>query len=192
MSLEEGKFIVDSYFKAFPDIKDYFDECEKLAFERGYILIDPITGFKEFLPDVDDKFRARLKKTNDPKFWKAYRSLKYSNPVKFATIKEEVKTFSRLKSDIRKKALNYPIQGSAASLTKRAGVLFFDWLLSNNYQDIVLIPNFVHDEIMIECPKDIAQPVADVLKGYMKEAADPYCQIVPLEAVPVITSFWTH
>ena len=192
LPLDEGKFIVESYFKAFPDIKNYFDECEKLAFERGYILIDPVTGFKEFLPDVDDTFRERLKKTNNPAFWKQYSRLKHSNPVKFAKIKEDVSKFSKLKSEIRKKALNYPIQGSAASLTKRAGVLFFDWMLDNNMQDIVLIPNFVHDEIMLECPKDMAESVADTLKNFMKEAADPYCKIVPLEAVPVITPYWTH
>ena len=192
LPLAEGKNIVESYFKAFPDIKNYFDKCEKLAFERGYILIDPITGFKEFLPEVDDKFRERLKKTNDPSFWKKYGALKYANPGKFAIIKAEVGAFSKLRSDIRKKALNYPIQGSAASLTKQAGVLFFDWMLDNDYQDIVLIPNFVHDEIMIECPKDIAENIADTLKDFMKIAADPYCKIVPLEAVPKITSYWTH
>jgi DNA polymerase I len=41
-----GDEVYSAYFRAFPGLKNYFNRVQKLARERGYILIDPITGRK--------------------------------------------------------------------------------------------------------------------------------------------------
>jgi len=41
-----GDQVYNAYFKAFPKLKEYFNEVQSLAHKRGYILIDPITGRK--------------------------------------------------------------------------------------------------------------------------------------------------
>lgn len=41
---EEGNFIYDSYFNAFPNLRKYYDRLIAKSLERGFILIDEITG----------------------------------------------------------------------------------------------------------------------------------------------------
>ena len=41
-----GDFVYDSYFKAFPGLKNFFDKVKKESRRNGYILIDPISGRK--------------------------------------------------------------------------------------------------------------------------------------------------
>lgn len=44
----QGDAVYDAYFKAFPGLKNYFSKVQKLALQRGYILIDPVTGRKNW------------------------------------------------------------------------------------------------------------------------------------------------
>jgi DNA polymerase-1 len=48
LSEERGEYVYDSYFEAFPDLKAYFDKVIKETHTQGYILIDPITGRKQW------------------------------------------------------------------------------------------------------------------------------------------------
>lgn len=192
ISVEEGGRIEKAYLAAFPQIKEYFDKVEDESIRNRYILVDPITGFKNYLPDVTPQFLDRYEKIKSRDFWMKYRDLKNSNSPEFPKVKEKVREFMRLKSQIRNWALNYPIQGSSATLTKMAGSMFFDYILDNNLMDIVLMVNAVHDEILLECPKSISTEVAKKLKYYMELAAEPYCELVPLTADPEIADFWTH
>lgn len=45
---EQGDAAYDAYFKAFPDLKDYFDRVSAKALRDGYVLIDSISGRKRF------------------------------------------------------------------------------------------------------------------------------------------------
>lgn len=56
----------------------------------------------------------------------------------------------------------------------------------------VLISNIVHDEFIIECPKNIADTVSRAVKDCMEKAGSYYCKLVPLKASPVITNHWEH
>ena len=47
-------------------------------------------------------------------------------------------------------------------------------------------------EILVECPKEMGQQVANQLQICMEEAAKPYCPIIPLTATPVIGDYWGH
>lgn len=84
------------------------------------------------------------------------------------------------------------IQGSSADITKFAGILFLRQILERNWWMKVKIVNFVHDEILVECPKEIAEEVKDILLECMTKAGDPFCRILPLSADALIGEHWVH
>ena len=66
-------------------------------------------------------------------------------------------------------ALNTPIQGTAADLIKLA-MIQVDKALRDNYPEAKLILQ-VHDELIVECPENIAQPVAELISQQMEQVA---------------------
>ncbi|MBQ5607833.1 MAG: DNA polymerase I [Oscillospiraceae bacterium] len=66
-------------------------------------------------------------------------------------------------------ALNTPIQGSAADLIKLA-MIRVDKALSEQYPDARLLLQ-VHDELIVECPAEIAESVAVLISSQMEQVA---------------------
>ena len=66
-------------------------------------------------------------------------------------------------------ALNTPIQGTAADLIKLA-MIHVDEALRKTYPDARLLLQ-VHDELIVECPKEIAQEVAQLVSNKMQLVA---------------------
>jgi DNA polymerase-1 len=82
-------------------------------------------------------------------------------------------------------ALNTPIQGSAADLIKMA-MIRVDKALQENYPDAKLLLQ-VHDELIVECPEEIAEDVAALVSSQMQQVAD---LSVPLIAEAKIGKSW--
>ena len=74
-------------------------------------------------------------------------------------------------------ALNTPIQGTAADLIKLA-MIRVDKALSERYPDAKLLLQ-VHDELIVECPEQIADQVAALVSDEMERTAQ---LAVPLSA----------
>jgi DNA polymerase-1 len=174
---EQGDFVEKAYFEAFPGLKQYYDTCEGNTLKNGYILVDELTGSKFYIAGFD-KFKTLQSEVN---------SQKWGNRNK-----EQNSYYLKWKGQIRRNALNFPIQGSSASITKYACILLYDWLLENKYQNIVKIVNVIHDEILIECPKDLADTTSNVLQNCMEKAGNLYCTIIPLKASSGIFTHWEH
>ncbi len=66
-------------------------------------------------------------------------------------------------------ALNTPIQGTAADLIKLA-MIRVDSALKEHYPDAKLLLQ-VHDELIVECPEEIAEAVAALISKEMQEIA---------------------
>lgn len=94
--------------------------------------------------------------------------------------------------NFHKLACNYPIQTESAELTKEGSVHFFNWILENNYFDIVKIPNMVHDELLVEAPIEKTGEVGDNLKRCLELGAEEYCTVVPLTADVEVANHWVH
>jgi DNA polymerase I-like protein with 3'-5' exonuclease and polymerase domains len=77
-------------------------------------------------------------------------------------------------------------------MTKLALIKIFDVIRNTNNIDKVLIPNVIHDEIIVECQEDNSQFWADTVQKCMEEAGSKFCQRVPLKADPYIGKDWTH
>ena len=105
---------------------------------------------------------------------------------------EMVKHYFKRKGASERMALNYPVQGSAAIITKMAGIRFYYWLIENDLLFKVLIPDDVHDEYLVECPVEISEMVASNLQRCMEEAGALFVKSVRLKAVPEMASYWIH
>jgi len=194
ISKEAGEEVEQAYFEAFKDLKDYFDLQEKNALEKGYILIDSLTGSKFFLHNFEEFLELHKKYTfsDNRIFWDKYKVEKAKNSFWFQSEKENISHYFRWKSQIRRNAQNFPIQGSSASITKIAGILLFRWIKQNNLLNRVLISNIVHDEYILESNINIAEEVSKQVKQCMEQAGTYYCKQVPLKAEPVIALEWGH
>ena len=87
--------------------------------------------------------------------------------------------------------LNSPTQGSGIIILKYAMTLFFRWIVDNNYFNIILICNLVHDEAVIEYPKTMPF-IADKLKFYMEVGSDYFCKKLPIPTEASIGYHWIH
>lgn len=96
------------------------------------------------------------------------------------------------KSASDNQSCNYPSQGTAAAMTKIAGIRYFNHLVNDNLIFKVLIPNDVHDEYLIEPPEEIAEQEAKKLSECMEYAANIFCKKVSIKAVPELASYWVH
>ena len=96
------------------------------------------------------------------------------------------------KSASDNQSCNYPSQGTAAAMTKIAGIRYFNHLVNDGLIFKVLIPNDVHDEYLIEPPEEIAEQEAKKLSECMEYAAAVFCKKVTIKAVPEIAPCWVH
>ena len=75
--------------------------------------------------------------------------------------------YKRQRQAAERAAINAPLQGSAADIIKKA-MLDIDQLLLNELQEVKMIMQ-VHDELVFECPKDLADSVMNKMKDIMEK-----------------------
>ena len=90
-----------------------------------------------------------------------------------------------IRSGAERIALNTPIQGTAADLIKLA-MIRVDKALRENFPEAKLILQ-VHDELIVECPEEIASQVAELVSREMNAVAS---LDVPLTAEAKIGKSW--
>lgn len=103
-----------------------------------------------------------------------------------------VKYLFKRKSASDNQSCNYTSQGSSAAMTKIAAIRYFNHLVKNNLIFKVFISNIVHDELLTESPKEIAQQEAQTLSECMEYAANIFCKKVSIKAIPEIGPYWIH
>ncbi|MDQ7038665.1 MAG: bifunctional 3'-5' exonuclease/DNA polymerase [Aquificota bacterium] len=85
-------------------------------------------------------------------------------------------------------AVNYPIQGTGADLLKLA-VLMFEVELKKRGLNANVV-NLVHDEIVVECDKEVAEEVRRSLESAMVQAGRIVLRQVPVEAESEVNEKW--
>jgi DNA polymerase-1 len=195
LSLNQGQHIYDSYFKAFPGLKDYFDKAKKFGLRNGYVLISEVTGKKSYVDNYEwyKEKKAKMEGRNPEvqKFWDDYRKHEKANTPTFRELKREVQAFNMKKGEIERMSLNYPIQGESSEITKLSCVLFWsEYLKPNNLVFTVKFVNTIHDENLIECPLSLAEECAKALQDAMEKAGTKFCKTIPLKADPCVAPHW--
>lgn len=71
---------------------------------------------------------------------------------------------------------------SGAIIFKIFNRMMFNWVIENGYFNKVKFCIPAHDEINIECPKEIDEVVASKIHACMVEAAKPFLHTLNLEA----------
>ena len=82
-----------------------------------------------------------------------------------------------IRSGAERMALNTPIQGTAADLIKLA-MIRVENALNENFPDAKLLLQ-VHDELIVECPAELAEAVSALISREMQSVAELN---VPLQA----------
>ena len=171
---------------------DYFKKVSNEAKTKGYVVFNNVIKRKFFF-DFMDEYRSLESYIQQDGFWTTYRNEKeLDSPLFNNILKPKVKKYFRYKGIIERTSYNYPVQGSAADCTKYAAYLFWKWLLHNDFFNIIKFVNIVHDEILIECPDNLAEICSNKLKECMEKAGDYFCKRVPLTAEPQISDRWVH
>lgn len=103
-----------------------------------------------------------------------------------------VKHYFKRKSASEKQAINYPCQGTGATMFKTASIFLWDYLLEHDLLFKVKLCIPVHDEWDIEVPEELADKMVEVLKSCMQKAGAFFCKKVELPAEGDIYDCWIH
>ena len=164
----------------FQGIKTYQNFCRQDWFNKGYILLSPITGHKTFIYDWEE-LKEIKERMSEPGYWDEYRSKKTRGEFDDPQV-QEVKHFFKRKSASEKQSINYRIQGSCSMCLLFSLIYFFDYLRKNNLFNKVKICVIPYDEINREAPANIAMEVADNLHKCMIKAGAIFCTRCKLDA----------
>lgn len=183
--VSEGEFIYNKYFELFSGLKREFEKRKAFCQNYGYIVTNNVTKRKIYF-DVK-KIQEDLKDIN----WDDYKLGKANYP-KFVPYFNKVLKALRKKSAIDNAAVNYPTQSTGSDMIKLGAIKFFKWIRDNNLLNIVKIPNIVHDELVTECPEEMAEEVAYNQKRCKIESGNKFCKIVPIGVDVKISEKWLH
>lgn len=213
---QEAQELLDKFFTGFPTIKNWIEGNKQFAREHGYVedlwgrrrrLPDiQLPKYVVSVEGEDTKSQAlnfnpllgslgKVERTKNPlvaeyeKLLAGCRSKKDSDAVIAKAKKDKIRiqNNSGFISQAERQCTNARVQGSAATMSKRALIsLSKDPEMQRmKFQPLIL----VHDEIIGECPEEFAEAVADRMSEIMKHAAEPECT-VPFKCDSEITTWW--
>lgn len=177
MDPEVAKSIYENYMKGFPGIAKFQDRQKRFVVNNGYILISPVTGHKAFWWDWE--YWKKVQEGFTREFWDNYKTFHKGTGDKIA---KHISAHFKAKTKWEKNACNSPLQGSGAIIFKMFNRRLFDWILEKGYFDIVKFCIPVHDEINVECPKELAEEVREKIQEIMKEVARPFLKVLELDS----------
>jgi len=177
--IEEAQAIYNNYMSGFAGLKKYQDFRRKEWFDKGYILLNPLTGHKAYIYDYD-KLLQDKKRMSEPGFWEYYREMKQDAPS--CDTVQMVKHFFKRKSASEKQSINYPIQATGSMCLRYSMIYLWKYIIDNNLQEKVKICVAPYDEINLEAPEEIAEDIAKVVYDCMVKAGALFCTKCKLDA----------
>jgi DNA polymerase I-like protein with 3'-5' exonuclease and polymerase domains len=177
--LEEAQKVYNNYMSGFYGLKKYQEFRRKDWFEKGYILLNPLTGHKAFIYDYDELLSEKRRMSEDG-FWDYYREMKVS--ARTCDTVQMVKHFFKRKAASEKQSINYPIQATGSQCLRKSMIYLWKYIISHNLQGIVKICVAPYDELNLEAPADIAEEIAKVTYDCMVRAGAIFCTRCKLDA----------
>lgn len=193
--IEEAQKIYNDYMSGFKGIRRYQDFCRKDVMEKGYILLNPLTGHKAYIYDFEE-LKSIKESFKRPGFWEYYRKMKIEAPS--CDTVQMVRKFFKRKSTSEKHSINYRIQGTGSMCLRVSLINFFEYLRKNNLLFKVLINVIPYDEINCEAPKEIAEEITTALYNCMVKAGAYFCTRCKLDAEVsrlkdgTLPTYWVH
>jgi DNA polymerase I-like protein with 3'-5' exonuclease and polymerase domains len=170
ISKEEAQDIIDSYFKAFPLLKDSMDKYIYEAKTRG--IVTSKFGRVRHLP----RLREIYKKFGDSILdYKALPKLAFKHKIPMA----ELQLIRREYNGLLNNALNFPIQSAANSIISRAAIAMSREFLMKGLD--AWISAITHDQAVVSVREDQKKEVAEIVQKCMENTNTIS---VPLVAIP--------
>ena len=185
-TLEEAEQYIRNLEKGFSGVSKFASEGSKFVRKNGYIIICPLTGHKKYWWD-HNKWLER-QKSFTPEFWEEYK-LKHKGTGD--SIAQEIRTHFQAAAKYDRDARNVVTQGTGAIIMKDAMTSLFNWIVDNNYFDIVHICCSVHDELVLDYPSYL-ENIPKLLEKTMEESAAKYCKSLPIPAEASVNTYWVH
>lgn len=186
-TVEEAQTVIDKLDNAFIGMTAYAKRGAAFVRNHGYIVINPQTGHRLHWWDWEH-WKDNQKRFNQPGFWDDF---KVRHKGTGDNVALEVRHHFQAASKYDRLARNVVTQGTGAIILKYAMTLLFNWIVDNNYFNIIHICVAVHDEINCDYPEEL-DFFPKKLTGIMEEAAARYCKSLPIPAEASVGSFWIH
>lgn len=210
-TVEEAQQIINDFYKQFPKVKEWTEKTEKDAKVTGYV--EDLWGRRRRLPDILlPKYTVKSTKTST-EFNPILYTLGKVNNSSAALVESYKKKLSKVKSrndyqkiqqeaerdgiyivdngafisQAERQCVNARIQGGAASMTKVCMRKVFDDEELNRLGAKLVLQ--IHDEVIVECPKQNAEAVMNRLTYVMKTSVADKVQ-VPFKCDGYIVNCW--
>lgn len=210
-TVEEAQQIINDFYKQFPKVKEWTEKTEKDAKVTGYV--EDLWGRRRRLPDILlPKYTVKSTKTST-EFNPILYTLGKVNNSSAALVESYKKKLSKVKSrndyqkiqqeaerdgiyivdngafisQAERQCVNARIQGGAASMTKVCMRKVFDDEELNRLGAKLVLQ--IHDEVIVECPKQNAEAVMSRLTYVMKTSVAHKVQ-VPFKCDGYIVNCW--
>ena len=205
-SLDEAMKIIEDFHSGFPTMSNWMREVEEEASQIGYVrdfwgrrrrlpdLLLPEFSFKmdkknSFNPligssgkRIDEALINKYKKRLENISFKEYDNIKKEAKAEGLEITKNGGFISRAK----RQCVNAAIQGSAATMTKKAMIAIYNDPEMKKYNFRLLIG--VHDELIGQCDEQYAEQASERLVYLMKNCVPELN--VPLKCDPTIEKHW--
>ena len=210
-TVEEAQQIINDFYKQFPKVKEWTEKTEKDAKVTGYV--EDLWGRRRRLPDILlPKYTVKSTKIST-EFNPILYTLGKVNNSSAALVESYKKKLSKVKSrndyqkiqqeaerdgiyivdngafisQAERQCVNARIQGGAASMTKVCMRKVFDDEELNRLGAKLVLQ--IHDEVIVECPKQNAEAVMSRLTYVMKTSVADKVQ-VPFKCDGYIVNCW--
>ncbi len=194
VSLEEGKVFFKAFFDGYKGLEKNFTDTKNLALKRGWVEIDPLYKKRYFFPyfnrmkELEERawtyYPEDYRKMSKEEKEEVKAALKINSPELSLIWKE----FMTLKGKLERRALNFRIQGFAATMSKVAAILIDD----NNRSLKFGLLLAVHDEFVEEYIESIAEEKSALTVECMRESGRKMCKEVPMDADTAVGDYWIH
>lgn len=185
-SVEEAQEYIDRLEKGFAGVSEFAKKGSEFVRKNGYIVINPLTGHRITWYDHNEWLERQ--KLFTPEFWDEYKLIhKGTGDYIASTVREHFQAASKWD----RMARNSVTQGTGAIILKRALTMLFNWIVDNNYFNIIQICIEVHDEINCYFP-DTMPSFPKTLETIMEAAASEYCKTLPIPAEASVGDHWIH
>lgn len=176
-SRKEAEVFVQAYKDGFKGITKFKEQGSKFVRENGYIIISKHTGLRLHWED-----------------WKKWREIEdLPDQIRnYEYTSDEIKEHNMAGAKYDRLALNVVTQGTGAEIIKLSVILLGNWILKKGYFGKILLCDMVHDELVLEYPKEIAYEVTPMVTKCMEYAAAQLCKSLPIPAKPECGDHWIH
>ena len=174
-TFEEAVEVKNAVLKAHPKLANYLDWVIEFCKKNGYV--ESFFGRRRRLPNLQlPPYEYTLVEDDEPTRQYADRVVKQLLKAKTFNEKNAIKDKAYqygvlitdnngFIADAKRQAWNAPIQGTASDLTKKAMILIYNNKRMNEINAHLLMN--IHDELLIEAPKEYANEARELLVSNM-------------------------